>query len=100
MSHAVPACWLAVLFALASPPALAQEAAPAAASVPAFRSAFEGYQPFADAQPMPWRAANETVRARGGWKAYAREAAEPAPAATPDPHAGHAPPQPAAKAPR
>ena len=39
-----------------------------------FRSAMEGYKPFADEKPIPWKEANETVRQRGGWRAYAKEA--------------------------
>lgn len=38
------------------------------------RSAFDGYRPLGDTQPGSWRQANDTVRAIGGWQAYAREA--------------------------
>ena len=76
----------------------------------AWRSAFDGYQPYTDAKVLPWKQSNDTVGAVGGWRAYAREAqasepkAEPAPElkpspmpatpATPgaDPHAGHGKP--------
>ena len=76
----------------------AQPAAPAAA--PAYRSAFEGYRPFEAGAVQDWRQANETVRAIGGWRAYAREiqgGAKPegrtpeAPATPADPHRGHQP---------
>ncbi|MBU1357580.1 MAG: hypothetical protein KKC79_19895 [Gammaproteobacteria bacterium] len=40
-----------------------------------YKSAFEGYQPFADDKPIPWKEANETVYRRGGWQAYAKETA-------------------------
>ena len=38
------------------------------AKVPAveFRTAFEGYRPFADEEPQDWRKANEDVGAAGG----------------------------------
>ncbi|WP_244503696.1 hypothetical protein [Variovorax sp. CF079] len=50
-----------------------------------FRSAMEGYKPFAEEKPIPWKEANETVYQRGGWRAYAKEGA----GETDDPHAGH-----------
>lgn len=52
-------------------------AAPPPSTAPAglgYRSVFEGYVPFSDGPPTSWREANETVRRRGGWKAYAQEA--------------------------
>jgi hypothetical protein len=73
-------------------------AAVAAADAP-YNSAFEGYRPFEATQVQDWRQSNETVRAIGGWRAYAREiqgggpapaARVPASGATPaDPHQGH-----------
>jgi hypothetical protein len=45
----------------------------------------EGYKPFAEEKPSPWKEANETVHRRGGWRAYAKEAAGEGA----DPHAGH-----------
>lgn len=67
-----------------------------------YHSTFDGYQRFADQQVGPWREANDTVGRIGGWRAYAREAREPAqrspapssagtqtPAPVADPHAGH-----------
>lgn len=70
--------------------ALGAVASAAAADPPAWRSAFEGYQPFADPAPVAWPQANDTVRQVGGWRAYAREAAQPASAAAsaPQPKAG------------
>ena len=66
---------------------------------------FDGYQPFTDEKMRSWKDSNETVEKIGGWRAYAKEAAEPAsadkpapaaspatpaaPAAAPNPHAGH-----------
>ena len=75
------------------------------APAPAYDSAFQGYRPFEAAEVQDWRQSNETVRAIGGWRAYAREiqGAPPAPGtgtaprdaqpAAPDaarPHEGHA----------
>ncbi|KQP22714.1 hypothetical protein [Pseudorhodoferax sp. Leaf267] len=88
-----PAHWLAALASLVALAAVAQPAPPAPPAappaVPAYRSAFEGYRPMADDKPIPWRQANETVRQRGGWKAYAQEAEAPA---AEGPHKGHAMP--------
>lgn len=60
-----------------------------------YRSALEGYQPFTEQTLAPWQQSNDTVRAVGGWRAYARESRPPAaPAAaasTPSPPAS-APP--------
>ena len=81
-------CVLAALVvALAPATAVAQAADPAtarpdpldaAAGVPdvQHRSAFAGYRGLADEPVGLWRAANEAVERAGGWKAYAREAAE------------------------
>ncbi|MGJ7498557.1 hypothetical protein ACSFA8_26355 [Variovorax sp. RT4R15] len=86
MLHSLPARWLAVFPAVAAlaamaqpapttePAAAASSAAPAAApTVLTYRSALEGYQPFTDEKPIPWKEANETVYRRGGWRAYAKE---------------------------
>jgi hypothetical protein len=97
---------LAVLGASAQPtlPTSHQSPAPAAsatttqASTTPYRSAFERYQPFAEEKVLPWKEANDTVRAIGGWRAYAKEANEEAgtpastPASAPYPAAGRAKP--------
>jgi hypothetical protein len=85
MSHRIP-CLLAGAAAFAAPAgAQAQPGAPVAP--PAYRSAFEGYRPYQAQEVQDWRQANDTVRAIGGWRAYAREIhgqpAAPAPAAAP-----------------
>ena len=76
----LPARWLAALPALAALAAGAQTGpapVPATAAEPAaalsFRSAMDGYKPFADEKPVPWKEANDTVHQRGGWRAYAKE---------------------------
>ncbi|WP_286185779.1 hypothetical protein [Acidovorax cavernicola] len=101
-------CALATLSAAVAvaQPAPAKSAEAAAPTVLTYKSALEGYQPFADEKPIPWKEANETVYRRGGWQAYAKEAsgssaaeadspkgAAAAPAAQP----GHSMPMPAKK---
>ena len=85
MFHSSLARWLAVFPAMAALAALAQPAstpalAPGSAvvietppSILTYRSALEGYHPFADEKLIPWKEANETVYGRGGWQAYAKE---------------------------
>lgn len=61
----------------------ASSPAPAAATpVPAFSSVFDGYQPYSDEKTANWRQANDNTARIGGWRAYAKEAAEPASPAT------------------
>ena len=79
-----------------SAPAPGAPAARPAASAPAanplsYRSALEGYQPFADPKPVPWREANDNVGRIGGWRAYANEAQGTAPAGQGQ-HSGHGKP--------
>lgn len=70
----------------------------ASAAVPPLKytSAFAGYRPFADEAVTPWRQANDTAAGIGGWRAYAREARQPAlapaPVATPATRAAPAAP--------
>ena len=84
MFQPMPARWLAILPALlalnvpaqtATPPAAPSNAQAQAAPTP-YRSALEGYQPYSEEKPVPWKQANETVGKVGGWRAYAKEAAE------------------------
>lgn len=106
----LPARWLAALPALAALAAGAQTGpvpVPATAAAPAaalsFRSAMDGYKPFADEKPVPWKEANETVHQRGGWRAYAKEGAGEADdksSGAADPHAGHSMSTPKSTAPK
>lgn len=112
MSQPQPVSWLfAAAAAMATLTAFAQVVpppstpvsapktpAPAAATSGQYRSAFEGYQPFAEEKVLPWKDTNSTVEKIGGWRTYAKEAREPDPkasqpsaakAAPADPHAGH-----------
>ena len=57
----------------------------AAVPVSAYRSSLSRYQAFAEPDVAPWRETNELVRQRGGWRAYAREAREPASTGAPSP---------------
>lgn len=41
-----------------------------------YQSPFADYRPLGEDTDTPWRDANETVGKIGGWRAYAREAAE------------------------
>jgi hypothetical protein len=43
-----------------------------------YRSTLTTYRRLGDDKPVPWRQANDNVARIGGWRAYAREASEPA----------------------
>lgn len=94
---AVSALTLGMTAARAQIPAPTAPTAPTASS--AFRSAFDGYQPYTEEKVVNWKASNDTTASIGGWRVYAKEAAQPAKtpqasdaAAKPDPHAGHGKP--------
>ena len=42
-----------------------------------YSSALKDYQAYADEKVMSWQESNERVREAGGWRSYAREAAQP-----------------------
>ncbi|AVP58181.1 hypothetical protein C7H73_11255 [Pulveribacter suum] len=99
-----PAPWLACLTTFVALTAGAQNShgtTPVPSQTPAlpYNSAMEGYKALSDEKPIPWRAANTTVEQRGGWRAYAKEAAGEDAAGTPSAgHGqGHAMPAPTAK---
>jgi hypothetical protein len=59
-----------------------------------FESVFDGYKPYVHQAPAPWRQSVDRVGEVGGWRAYAREAAEPEDSgaqhgAPETPHSGH-----------
>ena len=62
-----------------APPAQASDPATPLAAVPraVHSSAFAGSRRHAEPAPIAWRDANDTVTRIGGWRTYAREAAEP-----------------------
>lgn len=68
------ACLLTATATQAGPP----DPLDARAAVPAavHESAFRHYRGHADVAPKPWKEANDTVGRIGGWRAYAREAAQ------------------------
>jgi hypothetical protein len=75
----------AALAQVTSTPASRPDPADAAVATPALqhRSALEANRRVnAEATPLAWREANERVERIGGWRAYAREAQAPAPAAS------------------
>lgn len=43
-----------------------------------YTSVFQQHSPWGDDAVQPWAESNELVRLRGGWRGYAREAAEAA----------------------
>ena len=51
----------------------------------AYKSAFEGFQAYTEEKTANWRQANDNTARIGGWRAYAKEAAEPNPAMLPTP---------------
>jgi hypothetical protein len=97
----LPAAFL-ILFALAgaaemsspSPVPQPAKADPLDASVPVplsgHESAFRRYRPNRDEALRSWKDANDEVARIGGWRAYAREAAQPDfPATPPSGPSGH-----------
>ena len=80
--------------ALAPPSVQRADPADPKAAIPAsaYRSSLSRYQAFTEPDVAPWRETNELVRQRGGWRAYAREAREPASTTAPSPAAPAASP--------
>ena len=80
--------------ASADKPAARPNPLDAKADVPGvvYRSALQGYRPYADTEPGSWIEANDRVGRIGGWRVYAKEAREPQ-----APAAGASAPQEAAK---
>ena len=70
-------------------PAVAVVAAPPATDGLGYQSVFVRYQAYRDEKLGSWREANDTVERIGGWRAYAKEAQQPATTAPakPDPTA-------------
>ncbi len=91
MSHRFLRSPLVAFVLCAAPLVVAAQAAPstpparpspldANASVPPLvqRSALAGYRKLREEPLQPWKQANDEVARIGGWRAYAREAAQPA----------------------
>ena len=87
-----PALLLASTALAIAQPAPQRKADPldAAADVPrvVYRSPLAEYRRFADQPVGSWREANDAANRAGGWRAYARESREPAPAAAASQPAG------------
>ena len=64
------------------PPSTATASDPASSSLIGFESAFQSYRSYADERMASWSQANDQVGRIGGWRAYAREAQEPAASGT------------------
>jgi hypothetical protein len=84
------AAWLPLTIVFIAGTAAAQTGRPAPhdaqAPIPAlnYSSPFTGYRAFVEQEVSPWRDSNDTVGRIGGWRAYAREASQPAPKPQPD----------------
>ena len=50
-----------------------------------YKSAFEGFQAYTEEKTANWKEANDTTARIGGWRAYAKEAAQPAVTPAPAP---------------
>jgi len=63
-----------------------------AAPTTSYRSVFDDYVAPSDDKLVSWRDANELVKSIGGWRVYARESQQSAPAnAAPPPAGGRSP---------
>lgn len=71
--------------AVSVPPVVRPDPLDAKATVPTltYESSFSRYRRLSDDRAVSWRDANDTVGRIGGWRAYAREAQEPASAVPP-----------------
>jgi hypothetical protein len=82
-SLAALALWPAAAFPQATPSRADPLDAKTAVAPLAHRSSLAAYRRFdAESSPQAWREANDAVDRIGGWRAYAREANAPAPAAS------------------
>lgn len=79
--------WVAAVHAqpVVAAPASADNAPEALSPPVAYQSALEGYRPYTDEKTINWKEANDVAGRIGGWRAYAKEAAQTGS----DPHAGH-----------
>ena len=76
--------WAGVALAQPTPTPPAAPGMTAAAPV-GFQSVLEGYKPYTDEKIVNWKAANDSVGQIGGWRTYAKEAAQTSPAQDPKP---------------
>lgn len=78
MKQAQLALAIYIITALGIASAAAAEPADATASTPlvGYRSPFADYRPLGEDRNTSWKDANDTVGKIGGWRVYAREAAD------------------------
>ena len=75
----VASLWTTQATAQTSAAAPAKPVAPEAtadATLPAYRSALEGYQRYTDEKTVNWKEANDATARIGGWREYAKEASQ------------------------
>lgn len=87
---AIPMGLLLLALTLPAGHGFTREPGPAGGNPPpqlVFESVFDAYRPYRHQAAVPWREANDRVGAVGGWRTYAREAAEPEDPSLPDPPA-------------
>lgn len=85
---AIPTGLLLLALTLPAVSGFAREPGPAGGNPPPpqleFESVFDAYRPYRHQAAAPWREANDRVGAIGGWRTYAREAAEQEDPSPPD----------------
>ncbi|OZB30358.1 MAG: hypothetical protein B7X60_16740 [Polynucleobacter sp. 39-45-136] len=87
--------FLLALTLLGSSVASAQDAVVSSSSVKTiaeslqYTSVFKNYQPYSEEEIIPWKQANATVQKIGGWKVYAKEAAQADAAQTSEGHSSN-----------
>ena len=76
--------WASVALAQPAPTPTANPRMAEAATA-GFKSVLEDYKPYTEENTVDWKAANDTTSQIGGWRAYAKEAAQTSPAKNPTP---------------
>jgi hypothetical protein len=81
---AIPVVWAQTAALAIAPEGSVPRSAALQTSVPlSFKSAMTDYRPYREQAVGSWADANRTVAQIGGWRAYAKEASQPEPAAEP-----------------
>lgn len=75
---------MALMLAAAAAHGQPKQTFPQTVPAPAYSSAFDAYQRYADQLAMSWREANDTVGRIGGWRSYVKEATREAPPPVPE----------------
>ena len=80
----IPVVWAQTAAVAIAPEGPVPRSAAPQTSVPLnFKSAMTDYRPYSEQAVGSWADANRTVAKIGGWRAYAKEASQPEPAAEP-----------------